>query len=334
MKSERNLVDRAASASRSRILVYVVNPEQNGQHYLPLISKDFPAAEVRFATNVEIANSEIVEADVLLTYGMLVDDELIGRANRLKWIHSLISGLDWLDNLQTLGTDVIVTSARGMHGPPVAEMALLMMLALSRRLPLFVANQRDSRWQRVVGSLLFRKTAGILGVGKIGQELALRLKAMGMNIIGISSTERAVPGFDRIVLREKLTEIAPELDFLVTLLPLTPQSRGIVNDAVFSALKPEAFLVHLARGPIVSEPALLDALANRRIAGAGLDVFDIEPLPSSHPLWQMDNVIITPHNAGIYDDYARDSYSLFAENLRLLLAGRAAEMKNRVDRLR
>ena len=334
MKSERNLVDRAASASRSRILVYVVNPEQNGQHYLPLISKDFPAAEVRFATNVEIANSEIVEADVLLTYGMLVDDELIGRANRLKWIHSLISGLDWLDNLQTLGTDVIVTSARGMHGPPVAEMALLMMLALSRRLPLFVANQRDSRWQRVVGSLLFRKTAGILGVGKIGQELALRSKAMGMNIIGISSTERAVPGFNRIVLREKLTEIAPELDFLVTLLPLTPQSRGIVNDAVFSALKPEAFLVHLARGPIVSEPALLDALANRRIAGAGLDVFDIEPLPSSHPLWQMDNVIITPHNAGIYDDYARDSYSLFAENLRLLLAGRAAEMKNRVDRLR
>jgi phosphoglycerate dehydrogenase-like enzyme len=324
-----------------RLVVYTTRPEHNGPRYRQLLLRDIEAkvfaakggaVEAEFISSPDVIEAGIAEADALLTFGTIVDTRIIGAAKALRWIHSLISGTDWLAGLGNLSPDVLVTSARGMHGPPVSEMAILLMMALSRRLPFFIGNQRQARWERASGGLLFGRTVGLLGVGTIGQDLASRLRALGMTTVGISSKIQEVPGFDRVVTRGQLVEVAPELDFLVTLLPLTPESLGIVNSAVFEAMRPDAFLVHLSRGPVVSEHALLDALRSGAIAGAGLDVFDVEPLPADHPFWTMENVIITPHNAGIYDRYADDSYVTFAKNLGHFVSGRADEMVNRVTR--
>jgi D-2-hydroxyacid dehydrogenase (NADP+) len=315
-----------------RILIYVANPEQNGQLYPGLIAQDHPTAEICHARNRAEAEVLIGGADVLLTYGMLLDDALLASAGPLRWIHSLVSGLDWMARLTSLRADIEVTSARGMHGAPVAEMAILLMMALSRRLPEHLAHQRAARWHRMAGGLLFGKTAGIFGGGTIGCDLALRLKALGMNTIGFSASPRESAGFNEIRHRDHLAEIAPKLNFLITLVPLSDETRGIVSEAVFRAMCPEAYLVHLARGPVVSEPALLEALRSGQIAGAGLNVFDVEPLPADHPLWRMENIIVTPHNAGSYDDYAQDSYLVFRTNLAAMLAGNPARMVNRAKR--
>jgi phosphoglycerate dehydrogenase-like enzyme len=326
----------AAETGRSRgpnILVYIIHGEHRPERYLQLIPRDFPGATVRLVRDPAEARAAIGEAEVLLTYGVHLDDDLVARASRLRWIHSLISGTDWLPRLTRLAPEVHATSTRGIHGRPVGEMAILLMMALARGLPRYSRNQQAARWERFPGGLVYGKTVGILGVGVIAEGLAPMATALGMTVIGISGAPaRAVPGIDRLVSRDDLTEIAPELDFLVTLIPLTTESRGIVDAAVFAAMKPTAYLVHLARGPVVDEAALLAALREGRIAGAALDVFAEEPLPPSHPFWRMENVVVTPHNAGLSERYVDDAYQVFAGNLRAYLDGRPDRMVNLIER--
>jgi phosphoglycerate dehydrogenase-like enzyme len=155
---------------------------------------------------------------------------------------------------------------------------------------------------------------------------------MGMTVIGISSAPRAAPGFDRMVARDDLARAAADVDFLVALTPLTDETRGIVGEAVFRAMRPGSFLVNLARGGVVDEASLAAALMERRIAGAALDVFQTEPLPQGHPFWDMANVIVTPHLGGYCDDYVTLAMPAFERNLRAFLAGRKQDMINLIER--
>jgi D-2-hydroxyacid dehydrogenase (NADP+) len=232
-------------------------------------------------------------ADALLTFTPMLSGKVLQQAARLKWIQTLGTGVDNLIDQPSLGKDVVVTNVRGIHGPPVSEAAIAAMLALARDLPRAVRAQDERQWRRFPAQLLHNKTVGIFGVGLIAEALAPKCKAFGMRVIGVSSAQREVAGFDRIHAREELLNVVGDLDFFVLLTPLTAATRNSVDAKVFTAMKPTAFLINLARGGVVDEPALVEALKTGRIGGAALDVFSQEPLPPDHPFWSMQNVIIT-----------------------------------------
>jgi len=246
----------------------------------------------------------------------------------------LASGTDWVWRLENLGDDILITSTRGIHGPPVSEMGLMLMMGLGRGLPTFIDNQRAVNWVRHPGSLLHGKTVGILGVGAIAEELAPKCKALGMTVVGISETERQVAGFDRFAHRRELIEVASELDYLILLVPYTPDTESIINAEILAAMKPTAYLINLARGGVVNEDDLIKAIQSKVIAGAGLDAFRTEPLPTDSPLWQMENVIVTPHNSGLYDEYPKQALPILEHNLRCFLAAKPEDMINRVDNVK
>jgi len=167
---------------------------------------------------------------------------------------------------------------------------------------------------------------GILGVGLIAEELAPKCKAFNMTVVGISSTPRQVPGIDRFYHRNELKHAVLELDYLVVLVPYTPETHGIVDAGIFSAMKSNSYLVNIARGGVVDEDALLQALESGQIAGAGLDTFVQEPLPQNHPFWKMENVIITPHLGGFNDAYVGKALPIIKKNLRCFLNGEIEKM--------
>jgi phosphoglycerate dehydrogenase-like enzyme len=173
---------------------------------------------------------------------------------------------------------------------------------------------------------------GILGVGVIAEALAIRCKALGMTVVGISSAKREVTGFDRVYGREDLVSAVGSFDFFLVLTPYSSATRNLVNATVVSAMKPGSYFNNLARGGVVDEDALISALQSGQIAGAALDVFNEEPLPERHPLWEMKNVIVTPHLAGFYDGYVARALPVVVENIRRFLAGDIANMINVVRR--
>jgi phosphoglycerate dehydrogenase-like enzyme len=191
-----------------------------------------------------------------------------------------------------------------------------------------VRAQDKSKWERWPSQLLAGKTVGILGVGLIAEYLAPICKALGMTVIGISGTPRPTPGFDRMIARDELIKYAPEFDYLVALAPLTPETRGIIGEKLLAAMKPSAFLVNVARGGVVDEPALIKALEAGTIAGAALDVFSEEPLPSSNPLWKTKNVTIFPHLGGYSQGYEDRAMPTIAGNMQKYIAGDLKRMVN------
>jgi phosphoglycerate dehydrogenase-like enzyme len=213
----------------------------------------------------------------------------------------------------------------------MSELAMLLMLALTRRFPDTVRNQDRAAWDRWQAELLWRKKVGILGLGTVGEDIARKCKAFGMTVYGINRSRKPVDAVDRFFGLDGLLTVAREVDYFVVVIPLTPETRGMVGEEVISALKPGAFLLNLARGPVVDEKALIRALESGSIAGAGLDVFDEEPLPPSHPFWKMKNVIVTPHVGGTSPLYVEQTLAIFKENLRRFLKGERHTLINVVE---
>jgi phosphoglycerate dehydrogenase-like enzyme len=302
-------------------LLLVLNfPEEMRNVYRAAIQEAFPDLEVEVVDHHLKVDPHIKDAHILVTFGAHVSDHVFQRAGKLRWVQALGTGVDGILDSPSLPSNVMVTNLRGLHGPSVSEAALASMLALSRDLPRTVRNQAAERWDRFPVRLLKGKSAGILGVGVIASELAPRLQALGMTVIGMTATPRMVAGFDRMVRRDQLLEVAPGLDFLVVLAPHTAKTAGIVSAGVLSRMKKSAILVNLARGGLVDESALVEALKARTIAGAALDVFAEEPLPEGHALWSMPNVLITPHMAGFHVGYPDDAIPIVVENIRRFLA--------------
>ena len=316
----------------TNILILLAMPENVRKQYHDGIKARFPDVTVNVVDNHAKVDPYIGEADVLITFGPMMSDQVLAKAAKLKWIQALGTGVDGITDQASLRREVIVTNLHGIHGPPVSEAAFMSMLALSRQLPRTVRNQDKHYWERFPARLLHDKTVGIFGIGVIAEELAPKCKAFGMKVVGISSTQRPVPGFDRVYDRSQLTEAVRELDYLVLLTPLTPQTRNSVDAKVLAAMKPGAYLVNLARGGVVDEAALMAALKSKQLAGAALDVFATEPLPMDHPLWDMESVIITTHQGGFCDVYVNFAMPVIEENLRKFIAGDIAGMINRVKR--
>ena len=300
------------------------------QDYVEILTTKFPGVSIHGASDETEIKDRAGEMDILLT--AVISDELIKKASNLKWIHSCTSGMDHILNLPSLGKDILITSSHGIHGPQVSEMALHLMLALSRNFQGIVRNQEQRIWDRWPAKLLYQKKVGILGVGVIGKEIARKCKAFGMTVYGITRTRRQIDSVDYPFGEDELLHVIPEVDYLILVVPLTPRTNKMIDAKALSLMKSTAFLINLARGEIVDEDAMITALKQGKIAGAALDAFCIEPLPQSHPLWGFRNVIITPHGGGLSDMNVTQVSSIFEENLRRFLKGEKQELINFIHR--
>jgi D-2-hydroxyacid dehydrogenase (NADP+) len=296
--------------------------------YASTLREQFPQLRLLLATKLAEISFDVAEADVLIAFGIAVDDELMRKATRLKWIQSLATGVDHFLNSPYLRPETLLTSARGIHGDAMRETVAFIMLSLTHETPVLVKNQLAHRWERRAWPLLAGKTAMIVGVGLSSTAIAKLLKALGMRVIGTSRTPRAIEGFDRIEHTERLAEFVGEADYLINILPSTRQNRDLIGPTIFAAMKKTAFFVNVGRGETVDELALIAALHDGRIAGAGLDVFRTEPLSADSPLWDMPNVIVCPHIGGFFREYEEYVLPIVTENMCLFLAGRYNEMRN------
>ena len=311
--------------------MYVLCAMPDADTYRNALAAKFPGLSLHAAATQEEMRPHMDRVEILVTI-FRVEDDLLKRAAKLKWIQVTTSGVNYLLGRPSLGKDVIVTSSRGIHGPQVSEMAFLLMLALNRNFPENIRNQDRRVWKRWPGKLLHRKTIAILGIGVIGEEIARKSKAFGMTVYGIDVVRRDVDCVDLFLGPEDLSRIAPEVDYLVLVAPSTPDTQKVVNANVLSRMKPTAYVINLARGELVDEAALIAALKTDRLAGAALDALSIEPLPNDHPLWAMEQVIITPHVAGESDTYREQVLPIIEENLRRFLRGERRNLVNYIER--
>ena len=314
------------------VLILLTLPKDVRNTYAARLGQKFPELTIDVVDHYSKAPPFMAAADVLITFGPMMKDEVLHNAPRLKWVQALGTGVDGVLDQPSLGKDVVITNIRGIHGEPVSEAAIMAMLALSRDLPRSIRCQDQRSWTRWPPKLLDRKAVGIFGIGLIAEALAPRCKALGMTVIGFSSTKRQAAGFDRMCLRNELLTVAPELDFLVLLVPYAEDTRRLIGASVFAAMKPTSYFVNLARGGIVDEDALRHALETGQIAGAALDVFQHEPLPADHPLWTTKNVVITPHLGGFCDVYAERALPTIEHNMACFLRGDFDGMVNVVRR--
>ncbi len=302
--------------------------DQHAEIYRERLKVEFPTAEWVLAHGLSDLPKDLTDVDVLISFAIELTDEFYQRATRLKWIQCLATGVDQVLRCPSLRPDTILTSGRGVHGAPMRETVVYLMMAMSRDVKNLVEEQKAHVWNRRFYNLFTGKTAVVVGVGVVGTAIAQLLKAFGMHIIGVSRTPRTVEGFDEMMRTEELRAAAGRADFLINVLPASADNALLFDRAVFAAMKPSAYYISAGRGQTVDEPALIAALSERRIAGAGLDVFQTEPLPANSPLWDLPNVFITPHLGGYTIEYEDLIMPLITDNMRLFLAGRDAEMRN------
>jgi D-2-hydroxyacid dehydrogenase (NADP+) len=282
----------------------------------------------------EALRERIGEADVLVVSG-LWRNELLEAAPRLRFIQSIGAGTDQFPRDLLRERGIRLASAQGVNERAVSEHAMGLILALARQLHLARDNQRASAWRGMIADPQKRedelggKTLVIVGLGRIGTRLARLARAFDLRVIGVKRSPGGEAEVDAVVHPDRLAEVLPQADFVALTCPLTPETEGLMGAAAFAGMKPSAYLINVARGRVVDEPALIETLRERRIAGAGLDTFYDEPLPPSSPLWAMEHVLITPHTAGETRRYEANVVDVLAENLARLRRG-DAQLKNQI----
>jgi D-2-hydroxyacid dehydrogenase (NADP+) len=290
--------------------------------------------------HVEVRSPEEVlqqlpDADVLVV-SMLWNNELPAVAKKLKLIQSISAGVDMYDKDVLRAHGIRLASAAGVNAAAVAEHAMALILALYRRLPEARDNQAQKHWRGMISQISARedqltgKTMLIVGMGRIGGRLAKLAKAFDMRVLATKrDPSSGTEGADAVYGNDRLVELLGQADVVALTCPLTPQTENLIDARALAAMRPSAYLINVARGRVVHEAALIEALGANRIAGAGLDVTVEEPLPPSSPLWAMPNVLITPHTAGETQRYEDGVIDLLLENLDRLWRGEA-ELKNQV----
>ncbi len=300
--------------------------------YRDRLRAEFPDLQFALFHNASEVTGDLSDIDVMIMFGIEIRDHMLAEASRLKWIQSLATGIDHFLRCPSLRPDVVISTGRGIHGPPMREQVVYLMMAVSRDAPRQVEDYRHRIWARRLWSTLNGKTAVIVGTGIVGAAIGEVLKALGMHVVGVSRTPRQVEGFDEMISTDRLLEAAARADYLVNVLPAAPYNFALFDAAVFAAMKATAYYISAGRGQTVDEAALVAALRERRIAGAGFDVFQTEPLPPDSPFWSLPNVFITPHVGGYVVEYEDFIMPLIIDNMRAFLAGRPGEMRNIVAR--
>jgi phosphoglycerate dehydrogenase-like enzyme len=305
--------------------VLVYHPDEV-REYAALVRAPRGAVRVHAAATPAEAAAVLGEVEALFAWKFPPD--LYAKAPRLRWVQAMGAGVDWLLD-GALPPHLVVTRAPGVFGGWMAEYVLGWCAWVTQRMDLYRAAQRERRWRGdVIPERLAGKTLVVVGLGDIGRAIARAARGLGMRVRGVSRSGRPVPGVERVDRTGRLPAALAAADFAVLVLPLTPATRGLVGGEALAALRPHAWLINIGRGALVDEAALVDALRARRLGGAILDVFATEPLPPEHPLWDLDNAVITPHIAG--PSTPAELTPIFNANLRRFLARRP--LLHRVDR--
>jgi phosphoglycerate dehydrogenase-like enzyme len=291
-------------------------------------------ADVRYATGNDLV-SALPGADVLFVWDFRSHALATAwpAADALRWVHAASAGVNHVLSPEVVSSEVVVTNSRGIFDEPMAEYVLTLALALAKDLPGTVRLQRDRRWRHRESERLGGRHALVAGTGPIGRAIGRKLAAVGMTVTGIGRRARETdPDLGSVLPMDRLADGLAEADYVVLAAPLTEQTRGMIDTAALSVMKPTARLINVGRGPLVAQDDLVEALAAARIAGAALDVFAAEPLPESSPLWTMENVIVSPHMSGDVVGWRSELVALFQDNLTRYLDGRP--LRNVVDKQR
>lgn len=272
-------------------------------------------------------------AEILISFGQDITEETLDHYPNLRWIQVMSAGIDRLPHQVIAKRGITLTNARGVHQIQMSEHILWSILTLMRQGQVFIRQQEQKIWDPEIRlDELHAKTVCIVGAGSIGEAVADKCRAFGMTVLGVSRSGKNHPAYDRMGAFKDLSAFLRMSDVVVVILPLTSETVGIFNADVFGQMKDGSFFVNVARGPVIEESDLLDALNTGKIRAAALDVFVQEPLPESSPFWGMENVLLTPHIAGRSPHYTERSFEVFIKNLRVY--PEVNQMHNRIDLLK
>jgi phosphoglycerate dehydrogenase-like enzyme len=302
------------------------------------LQQEFPEHTFIQLQNYDRVPEEIADTDVFIGWSLRPPQFVA--AKKLRWIHSPAAAVHQLMFPELVESSVVLTNSTGIHGPVVAEHAIAVLLAMAKRLPQAMQYQAKREWsqdqlwqQRPRPREVADATVAVVGMGGIGREFAARAKALGMKVLAVrENPAKGLDGADSVFSPARIDDVLPQADYVLLCTPVTPATSGMMNEARLSKMKPDAYLINVARGPLIDEAALLDALQHHRIAGAALDVFVEEPLPPDSPFWSLDNVLITPHTAAVTERLWERHYRLIVDNMKRFLAGEP--LLNEVDKKR
>lgn len=313
-----------------KLLIFVHHPfdQWNAPAWFPKrLRQEFPQVSVVHLPDYKRVDEEIVDAEIAIAWS--IRPAQVSAAKNLRWIHSPAAAVHQLMFPEFVNSEIILTNAREVHGPVVAEHVIALIFALAKKIPESALLQQKHVWgQQILWDELPRvrevagATVGIVGLGSIGRAVATSAKALGMKVIAMREhPEKGSEGADVVFGPAQIGEIFRQADYIVLAVPVTDGTKAIANAERLALMKPGACLINVGRGPLVDEPALAAALREKTIGGAALDVFPKEPLPADSPLWDVPNLLITPHTAALTDKLWERHYALFSENLRRYLGG-------------
>jgi phosphoglycerate dehydrogenase-like enzyme len=283
-------------------------------------------SEIEVVSLAEFDDSQLRDSEVLVAVSL--KPEQFHAATKLRWIHSPAAAVHELIFPELVKSDVVLTNGRDVHGPVVAEHVMALMFAWAKSIPQAVRLQQKHEWgkdiiwngphrpREIAGS-----TLGLIGLGSIGRTVASHASALGMNVMATRERpdQGSPEGVHQVFASSQIDRVLEQSDFVVLAAPTTPATRGLINADRLARMKPNSYLINVGRGPLIDTAALIQVLRDKKIAGAALDVFDIEPLPSDSALWDLENLLITPHTAGLTEKLWERQYALFSENLQRYL---------------
>jgi phosphoglycerate dehydrogenase-like enzyme len=312
------------------LLSYTFPPETPGtvDDLAAGIRERLPGIDLDRARDRADLLDRVGEAEVLIEHGLPA--AALARADRLRWVQSLSAGTNRYDHDALRERGVALTSVSGAHAPAIAQQVLAYLLTFERNLLRGFEQAARREWRRYPAGELTGRTLGIVGVGAIGGEVADLGAACGMEVLGVRRhPDRGHPNVDEMLGPDRLHGVLGRADYVVLACPLTDATRGLIDDAALSSMRTGTVLVNVARGAVVEQDALVGALTAGDLAGAALDVADPEPLPRDSPLWDLSNVIVTPHNAGGSQHFPDRCVDVFARNYERFVAGEPDAMENR-----
>ena len=299
------------------------------EYLIKQLQTEFPQVDFAFSTIKDV--SSLSKAEIVVTYGEDISEETLDLAPSLKWLMVASAGLEKMPLSEIGKRNILVTNVKGIHKVPMTESVMAHLLSLKRALPSIYSQQKNHEWNRRTSSTeLFNSTAIVIGPGAIGSEIGRLLQAFGVKTIGCNRSGKQAPFMDNMISFKELNDWLPSADIVISVLPSTPETRGLLTYEHFVAMKQEGIFMNFGRGDLVKEHELLRAMKERQIAYAILDVFENEPLSENHPLWEMDGVIVSPHMSSHSSEYVPRALEIFKHNLNKWLE-EGSDFQNVID---
>jgi D-2-hydroxyacid dehydrogenase (NADP+) len=298
--------------------------------YFHQLQQNYPQLDWVRCTDSEKLTALLKETEILLTF-LQCNRKMIDAAPQLKWVQAITAGVDYMDLDEIGRRGIVLTNGRGIHKIHMAEYAVAAMINLARGFHLLFRNQLQKKWERsVTQEEIHGATVGIIGLGAIGAEIAKKAAFMGMRVIGVKRTAGPVDHVEEVHAPDDMAAVFRRSDYIINLLPYTQETEKLIDRRFFDQMKPTACFINIGRGLTVNEDDLIEALRNKKIRAMVSDVYYTEPLPPVSPLWDLENVILTPHISGVSPHYMARAMQIIAHNLDVYLSGQG-EMINLVD---